>query len=111
MLHTSLHDWFFIGFTLHHWFFIGFTLHPLAWYALELPIGYFYPLETHIGSQWIGTIIFGTMVVAKRREFHIGSDIRWLVGYWLKLILNLVHEVDYNAPINTRACSICKLVS
>ena len=33
-----------------------------------------------------------------------------IIGHWLKLILILVHEVNYNVPINTRTCCVCKLV-
>ena len=47
-----------------HWLGIGL----LHWNSpFETHIGY-----TYIGSHWIGTLIFGKLIVLKRRPYHIG---------------------------------------
>ena len=40
----------------------------------------------------------------------IGHLLASIIGHWLKLILSLVHDVNYNVSINTCTCCFCKLV-
>ena len=80
-------------------------------FALEIPIGYFYPLESHIGySYWIlldwnhhhwnnGHTEISTI------SHWIGHSLACIIGHRLKLTLNLVHEVNYYLLINTH-CSM-----
>ena len=98
MLHTSL----------HHWFFIGFTLHSLAWYSLIHCIGTSHWLLLLIGNShwllnWISLDwnhhdrINGSTEMSTVSHW-MGHLLGSIIGHWLKLILNLVH----NIPINTR---------
>ena len=77
-----------------HWLGIHWSI------ALEIAIGYFYPLETHVGySHWIllywnhhhwNNSHTETSIVSH----WIKHSLTCIIGHWLKLTLNRVYEIN-----------------